>query len=157
MAGGRSVLHTDTDPLFHGYHDGPDSSEYIQDFDVRFRELGALVGLVVENVTTGATGTIDSVNGDKVYAVSDSGEFPYTFPFTFGGGGGGSLSFDNGDEYKIYKTDEKGSTISYDWVDRSRGWQASPRDLQKGWRAEDVDLDHDRKYKVFGPGQPKRY
>ena len=155
MAGGRSVLHTDTDPLFHGYHDGPDGVEYIQDDGVMFKQLGAVAGLYAENATTGNGGVISSVTKEnKVYISPTGGEFPYTLHFVFGGGS--SVTFDNGDEYKIYKTDEKGSTISYDWVDRSRGWQARPEDLQKGWRSEDVDLDDHRKHKVFGPNQPER-
>jgi hypothetical protein len=131
MSGGTRYVHTDSDPLFTGTHDGPDGAGYLQDMGAMFKSLGAIVGLYVENATQGTNDLLVSSTDDRVY----TGDiFEDDFPFEF------SLSWDNGDTYNIYKTGTKGSTISGDWVDVSRGWRAEKRELVNGWFPDDVDI-----------------
>ena len=129
MSGGIRVTHLDSDPLFTGTHDGADSSSYLQSMGAMFKTLGAIPGLYVENETKGTSGVIHSSTDDVVY--TNSGCLPFTLPFTL------PMEWDNGDTYNIYKTDTKNAPISYEWTDVSRGWQAYPRDLVKGWMPED--------------------
>ena len=136
MSGGTTDVHRDTDPLITGTHDGASGVTTLRDMDADFRGFGARVGLAIENATQDTISTIATVTDTEI--TTDSG-----------------MSWDNGDTYKIYKTATKGSVISTNWVDLSRGWKGRKSDLQAGWRAEDVDLDRDGR-KVFGPGQPER-
>lgn len=130
MSGGVRVTHLDSDPLFTGTHDGPDGASYLQSLGAMFKSLGVTPGLYIENVTKGTGGSVVAVTDDKV---SDGDvELPLVLPFTLS-----SITWDNGDTYKIYKTGTKNSVISYEWTDVSRGWQSYPRDLVHGWIPED--------------------
>ena len=130
MSGGVRVTHTDSDPLFTGTHDGPDGSNYLQDMGAMFKTLGAINGLYVENETKGTNGSLDYATDNIVY--TGDATLPAVLPFTL------PIEWDNGDTYNIYKTDTKGSVISYTWTDVSRGWAAYPQELVNGWLPEDV-------------------
>jgi hypothetical protein len=97
-----------------------------------FKSLGAIAGLYVENETKGTAGTLESSTDDRVY--TGGGTLPLVLPFVL------SLEWDNGDTYNIYKTGTKGSTISGDWVDVSKGWRAEKKELVNGWFPDDVDI-----------------
>ena len=103
-----------------------------------FKSLGARPGLAIENETTGEVSTIATASEDGYITTTDN------------------IEWSNGDTYKIYKTATKGSLISTNWVDLSRGWKSRKSELKDGWRDEDIDLDKDNPGKVFGPGQPSR-
>ena len=138
MGGGTSEVHFDNEPLIIGTHDGASSVTTLRDLDKPFRSLGARVGLAIENATQATSSLIATVTEEGEITTDDS------------------ISWDNGDTYKIYKTAAKGSVISTNWVDLSRGWKSRKSELIDGWRAEDLDLDRDDPGKVFGPGQPER-
>jgi len=138
MGGGTSEIHRDTEPLITGTHDGANATTTLRDLDMPFRSLGAMVGLAIENATQGTSSLIATV--------TEGGEITTD----------GAISWDNGDTYKIYKTATKGSVISSNWTDLSRGWKSRQSELQNGWRADDLDLDRDDPGRVFGPGQPER-
>ena len=137
MSGGKQSINYDDNPLFTGTHDGADSASVLQDIGAMFQALGCVAGLYIENATEETSGAVASCNDDTVTL-----ETPITW--------------NNGDTYNIYKTDTKGSVISYVWVDVSRGWAGRPENLVNGWREEDVDLDDHGKHKVWGPGQPEK-
>lgn len=124
--------------MITGTHDGADSASTLRDLDMPLRSLGARVGLYIENETQATASLIATVTELGEITTDDA------------------ISWDNGDTYNIYKTASKGSLISSNWVDLSRGWKTPKRELIHGWRAEDLDLDRDNPGKVFGPGQPSR-
>ena len=135
-------LHSDSDALIEGTHDGADGSLTLQDLNLDFRACGAYADLAIHNDTQVTDGTITSVTKHTI--VSD-------------------VSFDNGDEYSIYKTATKDSFISRIGIDRSRGWKETDKAnlTSYGWRPEDVDIDVDEDGNrlpqgeiPFGPGQP---
>jgi hypothetical protein len=156
MSGGIAVNHIDDEPLFTGTHSGGDGSNALLDHGAMFRSLGVMSGLLIENETQGTTGTVSTCTDDRVYtgeANSGEGVLGGKLPLVLAGEE--DLTWNNGDTYNIYKTTVKNSPISYSWVDVSRGWQAYPEDLVKGWRSEDADLDDHGQHEVFGPGQPE--
>jgi len=164
MAGGTSEVHKDTEPLITGTHDGGNTATVLQDMDAGFRSFGARVGLAVEHVDKHFYGTITAATETTVTVTwaSDEGGTPITFGDETLWFGSNQVYFsdaavwDNGDTYKIYKTSARGSIISTNWVDISRGWKSRKSELIDGWRAEDVDIDKQNPGKVFGPGQPER-
>lgn len=151
--------------MITGTHDGADSASTLRDMDADFRSFGARAGLAIENVTKGYIGKILTVNRTEITVLWSTRE---AAPVSFGEdilyfgddelafGEGGSAVWDQGDTYYIYKTPTKGSIISTNWTDVSRGWKTPKAELKRGWRDDDVDLDHDNHGKVFGPGQPSR-
>lgn len=149
-------VHTDSEPLFTGTHDGPDGSNYLQSRGAMFKSLGAIVGVAVENETQGTIGNAALITEEEVVA-GTGGSFPYTFPITFGT----NVQWNNGDTYNIYKTSEKGSVISSIAVDKSRGWKVTRKsELDvRGWRPADRDIDVNEdgyRIDVFGPQQPEK-
>lgn len=131
----------DDSPLFQGTHKGGDSSSFLSDPGAMFRALGANpdLDLYVENTTQGTSGVLFGANNDLVSVTGDT------------------ISWNNGDIYKIYATSTKNSFIAGQWCDNSRGWKINPGDdiNSDGWRREDEDLDGRNRAKVFGPGQPE--
>lgn len=121
MSGGVQFVHSDDEPLFTGTHDGTDGAAILQDLGALFKSLGVTVGVYVENASRSTYGNVTAVADDTV---------------TVSG-----VEWYSGDTYNIYKTATKGSTISTMMVDRSRGWQADPKELINGWFPEDVDED----------------
>jgi hypothetical protein len=164
MAGGQSEVHKDTEPLITGTHDGGNSATVLQDMDADFRGNGVRVGLAAEHTTDGYLGVVSAVTNTTVSITwaSDGAGTPITFGEETLWFGAEQVHFeeasvwDKGDTYKIYKTSARGSTISTNWVDISRGWKSRKSELIDGWRAEDIDIDKDNPGKVFGPGQPER-
>jgi hypothetical protein len=132
--------------------------------DADFRGNGVRVGLAAEHTTKSYLGTVSAVTNTTVTILwaTDGVGVPIEFgdetlwfgdtQVTFGE----YNAWDKGDTYKIYKTSARGSVISTNWVDVSRGWKSRQSELQDGWRAEDIDIDKDNPGKVFGPGQPER-
>ena len=164
MSGGTTEVHKDTEALITGTHDGGESASDLRDMDASFKTFGARVGLAVEHVDKSYYGTITAVTNTTVTVewASDGAGTPITFGDETLWFGGEQVHFeeasvwDKGDTYKIYKTSAKGSLLSTNWTDVSRGWKTPMKDLQDGWRAEDLDIDRHNPGRVFGPGQPKR-
>ena len=135
MSGGTTEVHRDTEPLITGAHDGASGATTLRDMDAGFRSFGARIGLAIENVTQNTLSKIATVTETEI--TTDDG-----------------ISWDRDDVCYIYKTATKGSVISTNWCDLSRGWKSRKTELHEGWRSRDVDLDRDNPGKVFGPGQP---
>lgn len=136
MGGGTREIHRDDDPLATGTHEGADSASslYVQGAD--FKSCGIRTGLAIYNTTQGTNGLITAVTEDTVTDDTNS--------------------WDYGDTYEIYKTNSKNKFISAQWTDVSRGWKTDKKELKKGWRAEDIDIDKKKPGRVFGPGQPEK-
>ena len=102
-----------------------------------FKSCSALVGSYIENETSSENSLIATVTEEEITTDDD-------------------LSWARDDVYKIYKTDAKDGLISTIWTDVSRGWKSDKRELEKGWRKEDLDIDRKKPGRVFGEGQPER-
>jgi hypothetical protein len=143
----------DDQPLFEGTHKGPTGTT-LMDRGAMFRSLGVHPDLeqYVENVTQLTASRVESATDDEIR--TGGPYFPISFPFTFSE----TISWDNGDTYRIYATSTKDSTLGSHWVDVSRGWKINEGDdiTREGWRTEDIDLDDKGRKKVFGPGQPEK-
>lgn len=138
MGGGTIEVHKDDDYLCKGTHDGADSAAVLRDLTYHFESVGvvASLGQYVENVTQSTAGNITAVDGNTV---------------TVDG-----VTWDNGDEFKIYKTATKNQVLSSVWVDLSRGWKTDRDELIDGWKPEDIDPDRKNPGRVFGPNQPDK-
>ena len=137
MAGGTTEVHRDNEHMATGSHKFA-ASTTLTDPGADFKSCGVRVGLYVENETAGTNSHIASVTEDRI--TTDD-----------------SLVWSYGDVYKVYKTATKGSTISTQWCDLSRGWKVPKRDLIEGWKAEDIDIDRENPGRVFGQQQPDRH
>ena len=93
-------------------------------------------GLAAENATQSTIGNITALT-DHTITVN-------------------GVTWNTGDTLKVYKTATKGAIISQQWVDLSRGWKTTMKELQDGWKPEDIDLNRNGD-QVFGPGQPEPY
>jgi hypothetical protein len=138
MAGGQSEVHKDTEPLITDTHEGANGAAAFYARGGGFRSNGAnpSLSLYVENETQGTAGALTAATEETVTA--------------------SGVTWDKGDTMNIYKTATKGSTISTNWVDTSRGWKSRKSELHDGWREEDIDIDKDNPGRVWGPGQPER-
>ena len=136
MAGGTTELHIDNDHLATGTHDRADGATTLHKSGADFKSCGVRVGLYIENVDSGENSLIATVSEDEITTDDD-------------------LAWDNGETYKIYKTATKNSLISTQWTDVSRGWKTPKKELRKGWRPTDIDIDRKKPGRVFGPGQPE--
>jgi len=137
MAGGTTEVHTDADYMSTGTHDRADAATTLHDKGKDFKSCGVLIGSYIENETSGENSKVATVTEDEITTDDD-------------------ITWDNGQTYKIYKTATKGSIISSQWTDVSRGWKTPKKELQRGWKPEDIDLDENKPGRVFGPGQPER-
>ena len=138
MAGGTSEVHKDTEPLITDTHEGANGASVFYAREGGFRSNGAHpdLSLYVENETQGTGGALTAATEETVTVAG--------------------VTWDQGDTMNIYKTSTKGSLISTNWTDVSRGWKSRKSELKAGWREEDIDIDKDNPGKVFGPGQPER-
>jgi hypothetical protein len=131
-------IHRDNSPFAIGKHKGGGSSASLINYGADFKSCGVRTGVLIRNTTDGSEGLITSVSEDAIGV-------------TLAGGTNNYWSYD--DSYEIYLTATYNSVISRIGVDRSRGWKTDRKDLEDGWRPEDIDLDANVK-DVFGPGQP---
>lgn len=166
MSGGTTEVHKDTDYLISGTHRGGNSASTLVDRKAYFVTANAKVGLAIENYTKGYRGVIYSITEHEIvvsWATNGLGT-----PITFGSGtlwfGSEQVHFeegigvwDYGDTYRIYKTTARGTIISTQWTDLSRGWKTPQDELIDGWREEDIDLNPNGEREVWGPGQPENY
>jgi hypothetical protein len=133
-------VHLDSDPLITGTHDGANAAPVLRDIGGLFLALGVRVaaGQYVENVTQSTSGNITAATTDTV---------------TVSG-----VTWDKGDEYKIYKTANKNSYISTMYVYRDTGFRVKRKeDLgERGWTKKNVPIDRWCTRDVFGPGQPEK-
>ncbi len=136
MSGGTTEVHKDDDYLATGTHDRATSTT-LNAQGADFKSCGVRVGLYIENETQSTNSLVASVTEDEI--TTDD-----------------AISWDRDDTYKIYITASKGSIISTEWTDLSRGWKTPKKELVSGWRAEDVDIDRENPGRVWGPGQPER-
>ena len=136
MAGGTREVHRDSDYMATGTHKGADSSASLWDKGKDFKSCGVAVGLAIYNTTQSTNGLVTAVTEDTVTDDTNT--------------------WDNGDTYETYKTAAKDGLISSIWTDVSRGWKSDKRELQKGWRKEDLDIDRKKPGRVFGEGQPEK-
>ena len=160
MSGGTSEIHRDLDPLVTGTHRGARGLTLI-DYGKMFDVVVATLGLQVVNVTTGEKGNIIAITAETILVSSGSVAEVLTFgddeiafgseELRFGG-----LVWNPGDAYAVYKTATKGSIISTQWVDLSRGWKTPQRELIDGWREDDVDVNRGGE-KMWAEGQPENY
>lgn len=163
MPGGTLEIHRDTDYLASGTHTGISSgvlvidgqtvyidgetitiggagaagSPTLEDKTYEFRSNGIIPGQYIENVTQSTNSKIATVTEDQITTEDD-------------------IAWQNGDEYKIYKTSTKGGIISSQWVDLSRGVSSDRKKLVGGWFEKDIDIDDRGRKNIFGPGQPSR-
>ena len=136
MGGGTTEVHRDDDYLATGAHDrGTSTTLHASGKD--FKSCGALVGSYIENETSSENSLIATVTEEEITTDDD-------------------LSWARDDVYKIYKTNAKDGLISTIWTDVSRGWKSDKRELEKGWRKEDLDIDRKKPGRVFGEGQPEK-
>jgi hypothetical protein len=139
--GGTREIHKDNEHLATGTHKGATSAT-LHDPGALFDVFVAQSGLYIENVSRGTASTIAAL--DSITLTTAAG-----------------ISWQNGDTYRIYKTDAKNSKISTEWVDVSRGWKFDKTELDRGgWQAEDRDLDKPvggGHIDIFGTGQPERH
>lgn len=136
MAGGTTEIHKDDEYLATGTHKGEDGAASLFDPGKDLRSCGVLAGLAIYNVTQSTNGLVTASTEDTVTDDTNT--------------------WDNGDTYEVYKTAVKGSIISSQWTDLSRGWKSDRQKLEAGWMPEDIDLDDKGRKKVFGPGQPEK-
>lgn len=135
MSGGTSEIHRDLDPQFTDSHVGASGAAAFS-FQGHHLDIVITTGLAAENATQGTSGTITAVT-DRTITVS-------------------SCTWEPDDVIKVYKTATKGSIISTEWTDLSRGWKTPQRELIEGWREEDRDINRDGE-KVWGEGYPENY
>ena len=135
MSGGTSEIHRDLDPQFTDYHVGASGAAAFS-FGGHHLDIILTTGLAAENYTQGTLGTVTAVT-DSTITVS-------------------GCTWDSDDVIKVYKTDTKGSIISTQWTDLSRGWKTPQRELIDGWSDEDIDINRDGE-KVWGEWQPENY
>lgn len=135
MGGGTVEHNLDSTPLATGTHDGSDASATLNHHGAMFKTFGVRTGVFCENETQSTSGLITAVTDTAVTVAG--------------------VTWDYGDTYNIYITATKDSKISSYVVDVSAGWRSDPKELVRGWRKEDLDLDDHGRYKVFGPGQPE--
>jgi hypothetical protein len=116
--------HIDDDPLATGTNAGA-TGFIIYDDSADFKSCGVAVGLAVHNETAGTDGLVTAVTEGSV---------------TF------DISIASGDVWQIFKTGERGSSISKVYTDRIYGTKAvKPSDLNaRGRFHEDEDKDADR-------------
>jgi hypothetical protein len=132
---GSTEVHKDDNYLATGTHDrGVSTTLHVKSAD--FKSYGISVGIYIENETRGLASIIATVTEEEITTRDE-------------------IAWVRGDTYKIYITNIKGSVISTEWVDLSRGWKTPRRDLIRGWREDDIDFDRDSHKGVFAPGQPK--
>ena len=163
MITGRTETHRDDEYLLTGSHDAGTSTT-LRDIGADFKAYGVLVGLFVENVTQSTSGHVKTVTADEITVDGITGSLLSDFvtvdnDWATENGvewADSLISWDRSDTYKIYKTAVKGSLVSSDIVDVSRGWRSDPETLIDGWRPEDIDIDRKNPGKVFGPGQPEK-
>jgi hypothetical protein len=136
MAGGSREIHRDDDYLATGTHKGADGAASLFDPGKDLKSCGVIVGLAIYNTTQVTNGLVTASTEDTVTDDTNT--------------------WDNGDTYEIYKTAAKNQVVSSIWTDVSRGWKSDKKELQKGWRAEDLDVDRKKPGRVFGPGQPEK-
>ena len=159
----RTETHRDDEHLLTGAHDAA-TSDTLRDLGADFKAYGVLVGLFVENVTQSTSGHVKTVTADEITVDGITGTLTSDFvtvdnDWTTENGvewADSLISWDNSDTYKIYKTAVKGSLLSTERIDVSRGWKSDPETLIDGWRPEDIDIDRKNPGKVFGPGQPEK-
>ena len=136
MSGGTTEVHKDDDYLATGTHDrGTSTTLHASGAD--FKSCGVIVGVYIENETSSENSLVATVTEEEITTEDD-------------------LSWARDDTYKIYITASKGSVISTEWNDLSRGWKTPKKELVNGWRDKDIDLDRENPGKVFGPGQPEK-
>ena len=158
---GLKVTHKDDDYLMSGSHGAGDAATTLRDKGADFIANGVMIGQFIENETESTSGYVKTVTESEITVDGIVGTLSYDFVTS------GDWTTDQGvewsdslvewntdDVYKIYKTSVKGSIISSEWTDRSRGWRTDPKNMERGWRKSDIDLDWDGK-KIFGPGQPE--
>ena len=160
---GRKETHHDNDYLMTGTHGGSDAATTLRDVGADFKSCGVMIGLFIENETEATSGYVKTVTEDEIVVDGIVGtlssDFVTSGDWTTDQGvewEDNIITWNNGDVYKIYKTSVKGSFISSDIIDVSRGWRSDPETLIEGWRAEDIDIDRKNPGKVFGPGQPEK-
>lgn len=121
--------HKDGTPFAFGTHKRGANSASLVDPKADFKSCGVMVGVLIRNTTDGSEGIITSVAEDEVGVTL---------------AGGTDNDWDVGDEYEIYITSTYNSKISSIYVDKSRGWKTDRKNLDRGWKPEDVDRDkHD--------------
>lgn len=120
MSGGASEIHRDLDPLVECTHNGANGATAFLNRKYNFLTF-LTTGISAENETQSTIGNITVLTANTI---------------TVSG-----VTWNNGDTLKVYKTATKGSTISSQWVDLSRGWKTPERELSEGWRPDDVDED----------------
>ena len=139
LNGAAAEVHRDTDALFTGTHKGASGGLVLRDNGALFASLGAMIGQAVRNVTDGSSGLLTEVTDDTATCTLS---------------GGTANTWTTGDAYAIYKTAAYNTKISTIYTDRIHGQKVTrPDQLDRGFLADDVDLDYDR-LNVFGPGQP---
>jgi hypothetical protein len=125
--------------------------------------------IVVKTSTAISAATYAKVSGSFVvpagctlgrvffYAPTSAGSVYYDDVSFSAEGSATGVTWSYGDTYSIYKTATKGSLISTQWTDLSRGWKTPMDELEDGWRPEDVDINRDGEREVWGPEQPENY
>lgn len=131
-------IHRDNSPFAIGKHKGSGASASLIVPGADFKSCGVRTGVLIKNTTDVSQGLITSVAEDEIGVTLSGGTNNY---------------WNYGDSYEIYLTSTYNSVISRVGVDRSRGWKTDKKDLENGWRPEDIDIDEEEK-DVFGPGQP---
>jgi len=134
------VSHTDSDYLARGTHDGANGGVVLRNDGADFKSCGVTVGVAVYNDTDGSSGLTTAVTENEVTCTLS---------------GGSNNTWSRGDQYSIFKTSAKDSSISSISVDRRFGRKVVRGDVltRKGFFPDDVDLD-ETVDEVFGPGQP---
>lgn len=158
---GLKVTHKDDDYLTTGTHGAADAATTLRDTDADFIANGVMIGLFIENETEGTSGHVKTVTESEItvdgIVGTLSSDFVTSGDWTTDQGvewADNIITWNRDDVYKIYKTSAKGSIISSEWTDRSRGWRTDPKDMDRGWRKCDIDEDRDGQ-KIFSQGQPE--
>jgi len=159
---GLKEVHKDDDYLMTGTHDAADAATTLWDKGADFIANGVMIGLFIENETEATSGYVKTVTEDEITVDGIVGTLITDFVTTTEDWiteqgvewEDNILTWNRDDVYKIYKSSMKGSIISSDWVDRSRGWVTDPEELERGWRKSDIDEDWDGR-KIFSSGQPE--
>lgn len=135
------VSHTDSDYLARGVHKGADGGVVLHHKGADFKSCGITVGIAIENDTDGSAGLTTAITEDTVTC-------------TLAGGTNNTWTKD--DQYSIYKTSSKDSSISFIYTDRRFGQKVVKGDIltKKGFFPEDRDIDEDID-EIFGEGQPE--
>lgn len=135
------VTHTDSDYLVRGNHGGADGTLTLRHKGADFKSCGITVGIAIENDTDGSAGLTTKITEN-------------TITCTLSGGTNNTWTKD--DQYSIYKTSSKDSTISHIYTDRRFGKKVVRGDIltRRGFFPEDADIDEDID-EIFGEGQPE--